>query len=393
MSLSKIFKWLVLLGLPIIMWRCYWYVGFNQETTKLICFFITFVVFLFVGKEIVKKKKKGYDKYVSGIVFLFLVSLLTSYVYWGQSPMLTYRAGVGTLSILYYYILHQFRVNNKELYRIVFILAIIYTVLWLYALSKAPEVVFGNLDEVQDSRGFYRILQLPSIDIVCVLFFVFLVRSSYKNKKLIWGLMAVGCFVVIFLSLSRMLIFSVLIVSILYVFRNNLKIAFIISIFLFFGYERIFQNEIVESMIEMTETQINEDEESNLRLVEYNHMFTAYPLHVGTTLFGNGVPHANSNYGKYNEKLKMELGFHQSDAGYVGIFANYGVAMLFLLGLLLVRVIFKKIPNQLQPYRLFIVSLFIYNLTSYSFWNFGISFAIALYALNMIEYNNKIVQK
>ena len=138
----------------------------------------------------------------------------------------------------------------------------------------------------------------------------------------------------------------------------------------------------------LTETQINEEEESNLRLVEYNHIFTAYPFHVGTMLFGNGVPHVNSENGKYNEKLKMDLGFHQSDAGYVGIYANYGVVMLLLLGLLLVRAIFKKIPNQLQLYRLFIVSLFILNLTSYSFWNYGISFAIALYALNMIEYRN-----
>ena len=117
------FKWIVLIGLPIIMWQCYWYVGFNQEYTKIINFVSSFVLLAYVGVNVLKEKSHGYERYVKLILVLFLISLLMSFLYWGQSPSLTYRAGVSVLSVLYFFILKKYDVTEQELIKIVSVFA------------------------------------------------------------------------------------------------------------------------------------------------------------------------------------------------------------------------------------------------------------------------------
>ena len=219
MRLKNRFKWLVLIGVPIIKWQCYWYVGFNLEITKLLNFIVSFILLVFVGGFLLKNKTKGYDRYVKWMVIIFLISLITSFIYWEQSPTLTFRAGVSFLTLLYYFILKKYKVTEDELFKLVFVFAGIYVLLWLYALTKAPAVVFGSFEELDNNRGFYRILQLSSLDTVCLSFFISLSQSITQNKNRIkWIVLSVCSFLVIFLALSRMMVFSILIVSVLFTF-------------------------------------------------------------------------------------------------------------------------------------------------------------------------------
>lgn len=385
MKSIKFNRYIVLIGLPIILWQCYWYVGFNQNITKMLDLVVSLILLFVFAKKLFSNKKDKYNRFVSFVVVFYLLSILMALFYWGQSPILTYRAGVGPLVMLYYFVLQRYKVTEKELIRIVFVFASIYTLLWLYAVSQAPRVVFGNLEELNDDRGFYRILQLRSLDTVCLLYFISLVqfiKNSYKTK---WLIVAVICFIVIFLALSRMFIFAAVLVSVFFILRKKIALAFIISIVLFLGFERLSQNEVVSNMMEMSSSQLNNAEENNLRLVEYRNVFTAYPFHVGTALFGNGAAHIQSDYGKYDDKLKWDMGFNRSDAGYVGIYVTYGACMLILLFVLLFHIVKLRTPMNYQAFRLFVFFLFIDNLTSYSFWGYGVSFAISLYALSLYE--------
>ena len=180
-----------------------------------------------------------------------------------------------------------------------------------------------------------------------------------------------------------MLVFAIIVVSGFYILRKRFVLAVLLVVVLLFSYDRLTQYDVVYGMIKMTEGHIREKEEGNLRLVEYKNVFTAYPSHIGTALFGNGSPHIQSSYGKYDDRLKSSIGFNLSDAGYVGVYVEYGIFMLIILFLLLIKVIRDKIPLQYHPYKLFIITLFIFCITSYSFWKYGISFAISLYALSI----------
>lgn len=83
--------------------------------------------------------------------------------------------------------------------------------------------------------------------------------------------------------------------------------------------------------------------------------------------------------------MKQTKKFHTSDAGYVGLYVQYGTAMLILFAFLFLKVARSKVPIQYQPYRLFIFSLFITNITSYVFFRYGISFAMSLYAMSLAD--------
>lgn len=390
---SKFNKFIILIGIPILLWQCYWYVGFNQNLTKMIDLSLSLVLLIVFAKRLFQGKKKVYNQYINYIVVIYLLSIVMALVYWGQSPVLTFRAGVGPLMMLYYYVLQKMKVTERELLIIIIILAVIYTLLWLYAVFQAPNVVFGNLEEIQNDRGFYRVLQLRSLDVVCLLFFfslVQLIKRAYNTK---WLIICIVCFVVIFLALSRMFIFAVLLVSIFFILRKRIMLAFVIGIVLAVSSDKLTQNEIVSKMVEMTQTQLEYNEEENLRMTEYNNMFTAYPFHIGTMLFGNGSAHVQSNYGQYEDNLKWNMNFNRSDAGYVGIYITYGITMLILLFLLLFHVALLKVPMNYQPFRLFIFFLYIDNIASYSFWGYGISFAISLYALSIAEEKYKYISQ
>ena len=383
LQVSKLSYWLPIFAVPVIFWNCYWYVGFNANYTKLLEFIIALVLLFIYLKDILNTQKGYFEHDVSLFILSFALSIFTSFVYWEQNPSLTFRAGVTTLSILYFFTLRRRQVDNKNIENICVVFSIIYALLWLYAFYKAPMVVFGNLDEVEDTRGFYRILQLHSIDLVALLYCISLDKISRSSKKWIWIIVACGSFALIFLSLTRILLAGIIAVTVVYLLRKKAIIIILLAaVFSFGGTDYLMKSEIFSGMVEMTKSQIGDKSESNLRMPEYTGAFELFPFHVGTAVFGNGSPHVASSYGQFEERLKAQYYFNRSDAGYVGLYTTYGIFMIIIMLRLLIRVIKCKVPSEYFPYKLFIYFLFIINLTTYTFWSYGIAFMISLYMLD-----------
>lgn len=375
----------LLLAFPIVFWQCYCYVGFGNTWPKLLLFSVVALFLLLYANTIFKAffLKAHYDRYVAFMILGFLLSLFSALFCWAQDVVLTFRAGVSTLVVLYFFFLKKKNVGMEEIIKIVFILAFLYLILWGYAVSQAPQVVFGNLDEITDSRGFFRVA-LNSLDVVCLLYFISLIKVFGERHRLFWFLTLMLSFALVFLSMSRMIIFSLCIVTLFFLIRQRSFFIVILIVFLFLGgMEILKKNEITSNLISMTEQQISDGDESNLRITEYLGAFELYPLKFVTFLFGNGAPHVQSSYGQYEEMLKYMHGFNRSDAGYVGVYVTYGFFMLALLILLLFKVLFQKVDMHFMPYKMFVIFLYITNLTSYNFWAFGISFMISLYVLDL----------
>lgn len=382
-------KWPVLLLTPILMWGLYWYVGFDQTVVKFLLFATAVLLLLFNVRTIIKSlsNKQSYDRKIAIIIILLLVSILTALLYWGQSPILTYRAAASHFVIIYYFILKHYHVSSKELTLIITIFACIYIILWLLALSAAPIVLFGNLDEVDNDRGFFRILQLNGLDTLCLFYFICLTRIRNKGlTRLLWIVAAIVSFVIIFLSLSRNLIASVSVVTIVFFFIYNKKALIVFAtILLLGGYSMISKNEIFESMILLTESHIESQSENNLRMTEYTNFYKLYPFHIGTTIFGNGEPHVISDYGKREEMLKDNVGFNRSDSGYVHLYVSYGIAMLLVFIAILIKVIKQKVCYQFFCYKMFIYMLFAVNVLTTAFFLYAVSFVLSLYALETLR--------
>ena len=380
-------RWVILLLVPIIMWGFYWYIGFNQTIVKYILFITAVILLAFSLNDVFKSfsKKGSYDKYIAIIISLILLSFLVTFVYWGQNPILTFRAAASQFLILYYYLLKHFNVGFGNLNRLITVFAGIYIVLWLIALAAAPRVLFGNLEEIGDERGFFRILQLNGIDTLCLFYFICLMNMCKKGgKKSFWVIAAIVSYVVVFLSLSRNLILSISLVTLVFLFIYNKKILVGATIIMALGgYSLLSQNEIVDSLYTMTHDQIEERSEGNLRLVEYTQFTEHFPFHVGTMLFGNGEPHVASSYGQREEQLKSSYGFNRSDAGYVHIITSYGLVMLLVFISLLFKVIKQRVSFDSKGYKLFVYFLFIVNVLASTFFSYSASLVICLYALEL----------
>lgn len=363
----------------------YWYVGFDQTIVKYILFITAVVLLVYNIKPLMRSftKKKTYDRIVAIIIFLILLTFVISFAYWGQSPILTFRAAASQFVFLYYFILKKYRVSFDIVLKLVTIFAAIYFILWLIAITAAPTVLFGNLDEVADDRGFFRILQLPGIDNLCLFYFICLVKISRESKRKMWWIvLTMASYIIIFLSLSRNLIFVVSFVTLLFLLLYYKKALLAFGIVLALGgYSLFSNNEILNSLFSMTMSEVEERSENNLRLVEYTEFTKQYPFNIGTFLFGNGEPHVLSSYGQREESLKTSIGFNRSDAGYVHILTSYGIVMMLFLLFLLHKVYKQKVSYNHLGFKLFIFMLFLVNVLSSSFFSYAVSFMISLYAL------------
>lgn len=380
-------RWILLLIVPVIFWGFYWYIGFTTEYIKLIQFIGVLLLIIFLFKEIflIKYKKKSYSFYVRLLILIIFISIINALLFWNQSPDLTYRAGISSFVVIYYFLLKKLNVTENEIIKLILILAIVHVLLWFYALSKVPNVVFGDLDYLQADRGFFRITQLNGLDIVCLLYFIVLSKligsRTYNKNILFWTSVTILLFVFIFLSLSRIIVFGILILTLYYILRKKTILFFVFTALLIWGSDFLMRNEIIYNFFSMTQNQITEGSENNLRIIEYAGFSKYYPWNVFTTIFGHGSPHIESSYGQHEEMLKYIYSFHRSDAGYVYLITTFGISGVLIYLLLGIKVFMHKNAQSIIPFKLFILFLFFISLTRNGFVEFGIGLAISIYIL------------
>lgn len=396
-SNKKIGKVITLAIIPLLFWRFYWYVGFDQDKTALFSFLIAVILVVYLGVIWVKGRlntylyKSRYSKLILFFLMNVFLSFFTALIYWGQGMVLTFRAGYISFVIIFFFVLYSVRLSYNEAVKFILIFSGIYLVLWLYGLSQYPQVVFGNLEELNNTRGLARISHLQSLDMVYLSYFLSLVNVTLKTtkNKVIWLVLLIVSFLLIIGTLTRMAILSIILVSSFYLFRRRKRyfIVFTVIFIVAFGY--IINTEIVSSLMDLSQEEFSSGSESALRVVEYTMFPKLYPFRLGTFLFGNGYPHVLSSYGMYEESLKSTYAFNRSDAGYVGMYVTYGVFCIILFTVLLIRVLKQKVSPKAMPFKLFVIFLYMINITAWEFFRLGIGFMLALYILNK-DYNNTI---
>ena len=394
-SSRHIVKWIVLIFTPIIYYQCYMYVGFNQNYTKMLLFATSAILIVKYLKDLLFKKyeRDSYSNFFKRYFIVILISYLMALVVWDQLPHYTFRAENTIFVMLYYFILKQYKVDEKDLNKIICIFATIYAILWLYALTQAPRVVFGNLESLNDNRGFYRITMLKGLDFLALFYFYSLYKTVIqKNRNIIWTILCIASYILIVLSLTRTLILASTFITVVLILRRRPVLAFILGVILSFGgLNLISQNKVVSSMMDLTESQqdnANKDE-LVIRNEEYSLYLELFPLHPLTTTFGNGPAHRQTSYGEFENRNKEIYKFHRDDAGYICILTTFGVVGLLLFLWLLRKVYRQKVPDNYLQYKLFVFYLFIINYTAQYCIYYGAALTLSIYALELARVKSK----
>ena len=380
---------------PIVYWGFYYYVGFSSSITKLPCFVLTFLLIILYFRELFTKKyqKGSYSKYVKFFIILLLVSMFMAYFFWGQGISLGFRSTSWYFVFLYYFVLLKYKPSSAEVFRLIILFSIVYVLLWSISLLNAPVPLFASDEELNDSRGVFRII-IRSYDIVCLGYFCCLCKLHNNRVNPLLLAITVLFFVMVLLGLTRLIIAATILITFVYLFKRmgvtGKVISTICVVLVMISFSSVLnyiaerdKSGIVSSMIDVTDTQLADVDEdnSNWRIIEYKMGLWEYPRNIVTYVFGSGIPHPESSYGKYEASLMTNKSFNRSDAGYPALLISFGLFGLLLFIALFFKAGRQKTLEDAVPFKLFIIFIAIINIMQDAIGFFGVSIAISLYML------------
>lgn len=373
---------------PISSYLFYRFVGLNQQVCKALYFVAVPVTLVLVFSELIKVYKgRLYMGIVRSVFLLMILSMIMALFFWDQNLILSYRVTAAYLAILYFFFLTKTKPNLLFIEKIIWFFCVLYLILWVYGMLKAPSLVFGLETEsgINDDRGIFRLSILGRGFVVLAFFMA--ISKFRSTKKKYWILIFSLLYFIIVLHVIRQVIAISFLLGFYYLLKKNKYIWFwlgiAICLSLFFVNLNLDNNSVLGKLVNLTENQIdsNNEEDENIRIKEYEYYFTEYTENVFTSIFGNGVPHSESYFGKRELKLNSEMEYYSSDVGYAEIYTRFGLVGLFLYGLIFYRVIKQNVPKEYMYAKLFMIYLLIANISASWIFHDVIEVCICLFIL------------
>ena len=227
MKIRDVFNLRILKALFLILcgFQFYMYYALSSQIQFFLSSLSILFLFIISYRNIFRKVNSRYYKLMQWILFSWVICMFNAWAFWGQSLLLSYRATAYFVFIIFFYF-----VTNKseviDLERLIIILGWLYVILWLYAISRIPEVTFGykSVGEIEDeSRGFFRINFIGRLSLILTYFLYLCKFFVYKKNKFM--IYACILFVVLVMQLTRQLILWTGIVTLIYIFLSNKKWA------------------------------------------------------------------------------------------------------------------------------------------------------------------------
>lgn len=381
----------ILIGIVLIWYQFYRYVGFNPYSNVFtgISYLIFPFLLIYTSKEIFKKQ--------NSLLMLFLlntfISMSMAMVVWGESLMSVFQAFHNYYLVMVFFLLAKMQAKENEVERALIILAIIYVACWLIQIWNVPELVFGvdrddNLGDTEQ-RGFYRFF-IPTKEHMPILV-LFMYEMFRRTKKLFYLVLCPICFAIVILHVGRQIMFwSFLSIVLLLLYQNRKHWAKILVGSLVVYWLSLFFIEHIPTLnllFDQTTTQVdNADDDIRLKCIEfYWHESISNPL---TFIFGNGLG-VKDELWRFTQKA-MAKGFYESDIGYFALLFDFGLFGVLLYALLFVKILRLKVEDKylyLKFYLFYIYGCytFAHTLTTNIFFNI-----CAVYILYMS--NKKVVK-
>ena len=374
---------------PLINYWGYSCIYTDLKIWKLLQFISIPLIFIYTAKEIFFRKKTIISRYVTAILCAFTLSILMSFLIWKQDIIFGYRVTASFLTLLFYFFLLKANFSEKTIYSFVVFYGILWICIWTINIIFMPTPIFGLFDEedmVNDSRGIARFF-IQGDGFLYAMFFLFF-NKWLNEKKRTYLALYVGTFIIIILQVTRQTIAFSFLVAMYFFLKNYryafLNIAIIVLIFLVVDFE-LPKDSVVGKMIELSQTQYKDNShgERNIRLDEYEYFFTQYSPNISAVIFGNGLPHDESNYGQMYTKLRLGSKYFYSDVGYTGIYIMTGILGLAIFLRLFTIVLKTRMEDPTQLWaKMFVVYLFLCNTVSFVIGSSIIPLSTALYIIN-----------
>ena len=369
-SSTSVFSWqfLELVIITIIAYSFFQYHPLSEKgVVKFSNMLLVLIVFACSFSQFTTRKD-SISVSIKYLLVSIIVSMFSSWIFWGQDLLLSYRGSYYLLYyVLFFYLLKR-KPSIQLLEKYIVFIGFLYSVLWLYGISCWPDQVFGSQSEESfedQSRGFVRLYFVGIVNLVFA-FFLCVVKYN-RTTKVGYLLGIIYFFIFIVFQLTRQVILFSFIIGAIYYFYYNRKKLLYIAIFLFclsiYTIPTVMEDDnVISSMIELSENQqeSNESGKTDIRIIEYEFFFTSFSKNIVTSIIGNGLPHTEGPYGK----ALYRTGYYMSDVGYAQIYVVLGVVGLIIFMFLLYKAIRIKISSEYVYTKLFVIFTIFGNIAS-----------------------------
>jgi hypothetical protein len=288
--------------------------------------------------------------------FAVFLSMIAAFVWHKQSLQITAIAQRTMYFYIFYFAIHQTRIKSENLQKVILIVAITYTFLFILQFVIYPTIIFES--RIDADRGTLRIF-LPGLSFLLIGYF-YSFNRIINNQEYKYFFLIVPFLIIFILLGTRQILFTVLFITMLNLLvsgtlQSKVLIGFlgIVSLIpLFFAFQEIFNE-----MIELSQKQADSMQE-DVRIRAARFFLTDFMPNRLAYITGNGMHSLNSLYGVEVEGYKENLGFYQSDIGIIGAYSRYGIFFLIAALSIVIRVLISPTTKSV----LFVKAYFLYLL-------------------------------
>lgn len=317
-------------------------------------------------------------KSIAGMIYLqlalFVMPFLQSYLW---------HDNIGDLVLVYLpywgissYALGLKYLKKREVEWLIRLLAWITTILFLIQYFNSETIYFGWHEQYSDHLGSVKI-SFPSISFVIV--YVFLkMGESFRNLSHYDWMEVILFSGIVFMQLSRMTSFALMICLAMWFFRNSrirakvLMTLVLTGIYSYIDWQTL---TVVNNIISRTQLDL-QDLDSYVRIKSL-YTYTSYILEDSLrVVIGLGFPaNISTNQGAFYSTLQSQ-GLFVSDIGYLGLLVCNGIFLALGVTVFYVRCLFSTKENTSLRYLSFFILLT--SFTAYNIYHYHVIPAVLL---------------
>ena len=299
------------------------------------------------GRNLTKVKypRIAYAILIGGI----FLSIFTSTAFHDQSLTDSFKTVLSYLLPYFSFLVFmKLDVPREKVMNTLIILSFIAAFVYFVNLYSVPSFSFGRPLEKEDlSRGILRIA-IPYIELFPLLLF-YSINQWFMTRAKKWLFYGAFLMVMIFLSVTRQIIFLSAILGLIYLLQNVtlFKKITVIVVVMLFGTIVLPRIPAYKTMLELSEEQRDENEdEENIRIQAWRYYTIENQTIEITPIIGNGVPSFGlSPWGKQFESDTDTNKCFAVDVGWAGFFYYFGAITTAALLIILIRAFLLRKPK------------------------------------------------
>lgn len=333
---------IIIFGLDFFQFRMIYpeITNLTKDLGGLICF-IGFIIFYMKSRN--KKVNISFGKTFSFFLISLIVSNFLCAIYWGQSLFISFTSEIPLLYILFYFVLHNLKIQKRFVLNLLKFIGIAYALCFLLN-SIGAEQYFG----AKESYEAYGVIKstFPGRTFMYIAYFIIL-DFFLKKYKLINLLTLIFLLFVFVIMGRRTMLLSIIFTSFFLYYKHNnfsvinfLKFTSIIGLLTFLGF--YYFESVLLSLTTKTQEQTSLGEDY-IRIQSFLYYFFEFSPNLITNVFGNGIPSGRSEYGEFVRGIQARKSFFMADIGLIGFHVQFGVfATIAIYSMLLTFIKRKK---------------------------------------------------